>query len=99
MKRSHPRPGALLIVTMLIVSTVSLVVGLSLSRQSLQGLSMGNAEKKSTEVLNIADGCMQEALLQLSRSDQYQGGPLSFANGSCIITVNTGDNCPASGPF
>lgn len=99
MNRFHSRPGALLIVSMLIISTVSLIIGMSLSRQSLQGLSMGNAEKKSTEALNIADGCMQEALLQLSRSNQYQGGPLSFGNGNCVIDVSTADNCPLPGPF
>lgn len=85
----------MLIVTILVTSAVTLAIGMSIALQSLQGLSMGRAEPKSAEALSIADGCMEEALLRLARSSDYEGGTLSFGNGNCVITVNPGDSCPA----
>ncbi len=86
----------MLIATMLISSAVALTIGMSIALQGLQGLSMGRSEPKSGEVLAIADGCMEEALLRLSRSSGYQGGTLTYGNGTCEILVTTGDSCLAS---
>ena len=92
------RSGAMLLITVLLTSAIALVVSLSIALQGLQELSMGRAEPKSAEVLGIADGCMEEALLRLSRSSAYTGGLLTFGNGTCVITVTTTAACPVSPP-
>lgn len=78
----------MLLVTVLVAGAVSLLIGMSIALGSIFELAMGRAEPKTAEVSSIADGCVQEALLQLSRSSAYAGGSLSLGNGNCTILVN-----------
>lgn len=81
------RPGAMLLITVLITGAVALAIGLGIALQSIGMLDMGTAELRAQEVLATADACMEEALLRTSRDASYEGESLPLERGSCHITV------------
>lgn len=85
--RSHP--GAMLLITVLIVGAVVLMISLGVTLRSIGELSMGLAENRSQETLAIADGCLQETLLRLARNGAYAGGAMTVGGGNCTMTVTT----------
>ncbi|MBI3332125.1 hypothetical protein HYZ99_04165 [Candidatus Peregrinibacteria bacterium] len=94
MKRLFPapvgsaRPGSMLLVTVLIVGSIALLTSISVALRGMHELSMAQGIRKSMELTAIADGCMEEAMLRLSRSSSYAGGTLAVGGGSCTIVVS-----------
>ena len=86
---AHSRPGALLLMTVLVVGSVSLAVALSIALRGIGELQMGYSENQTLETLAIADGCAQEALIRISLDRTYSGGTLSVGDGSCTFTVTS----------
>ncbi len=83
------RPGAMLLMTVLIAGAVALTIGLSIALRGIGELDMGFSENQTLETLAIADGCAQEALLRLSRDSDYLGATgLTVGEGACNITVS-----------
>ena len=78
----------MLLITVLIIGSVSLFVSLGVAIRGITELDMGLAEHQSMEALAIADGCIQESLLRLSRDSGYTGGTYTIADGSCTISVS-----------
>jgi len=83
------RPAAMLLTTVLIMGAAALTISLSLALRGIGELDMGFSENQSKETLALADGCVQEALLRLSRNAGYAGGVVSVEDGSCTITVTS----------
>ena len=81
------RPGAMLLLTVMITGAVALTVSLHLAFRGIHELDMGFAGSQALESLALAEGCREEALLQLIRDSRYKGGTLAFGDGTCSITV------------
>ena len=81
------RPGAMMLMTVLVAGAVALTVGLSLALRGIGELDMGIAESQSLETFAIAEGCIDEALLRLSHDVSYMGESLSLGDGDCTISV------------
>lgn len=81
--------GVAALLTVIIISSVVLVMGLSTSYLGLGELNLGFTEQKGSEALAAAEGCMEDALMLLRLDNSYSGGSLSLENGSCIISVSS----------
>lgn len=84
---NHQRPGAALLVFVLIVGAVSILIGATLASRSISYISMGNADIQSRKVLAQADGCIEDVLLRLRNNRQYAGGTLTRSDGTCVVTL------------
>ena len=71
-------------VIVLIVSSVTLL-GISSRYNSMQ-------LHESDVVFIKAEGCMEEALLQLSRNSDYSGSSYSIDGADCIVSVSGSDS-------
>ena len=87
-RSSHERPGAMLLLTVIIVGTTALLIALGTAMRGIEELDMGLAEIQSAEALAVAEGCAQEALLRLARDNSYAGATLSVGDGTCTIVVS-----------
>lgn len=86
---TRSRPGAMLLITVLIAGAVALTISLNVAMQGIGELSMGLAENQSQETLAVADGCLQESLLRLSRNSGFAGGAMTIGDGNCMVTVTS----------
>lgn len=81
-----------MILSVIIISALISVVMVRVAVGSLASLNNFNVNLKSAKVKNLAETCANEALLSLSRDDAYPGGSLTYANGTCTVTVSGVDN-------
>ena len=81
------RPGAMLLLTVMITGAVALTISLHLAFRGMHELDMGFAASQSLEALALAEGCREEALLEILRDPHYEGGTFSLGDGICVITV------------
>lgn len=72
-----------IIITSVVVVAVSTAALLSIGEeQSAQALSTGEG------ALNIAESCMEQALLLIQGNPNYTGGSLTLPEGNCTITAS-----------
>lgn len=83
------RRGAMLLITVLLVGATALTISVNVALRGIHELSAGYAMNKSREALAVADGCAQEALLQLTRNSSYTGATVSINDTVCAIAVTT----------
>lgn len=81
------RSGMMLLTTVMIMGAVSLIVAFGIANRSLQEVSIGFGGMQGSRALALAEGCAQEALLQLSRDSGYSGDTLAIHDGTCEIEV------------
>ena len=86
---TRQRPGAMLIITVVVLGAVALAVVFSGALRGLGEMSMGIAETRSKEALAGADACTEEAMLQLTLNTSYAGGTVTIGNTVCTIAVDT----------
>lgn len=79
--------GFVVLLLILVISTVTLLIGYSAMVLGLRELDMGYSSSESSNALALAEGCVDETLRQLNFNSSYTGGTLSFGDDSCIITV------------
>ena len=83
------RPGAMMLITVLIAGSVALTIGLSIALRGIGEIDMGIAEVQTLKAFGIAEGCTEEALFQLSHDESYTGGLLTLGDGDCTIDVTS----------
>lgn len=83
--------GISLLIVVVILGTALLIMSLGAFIIGFGEREGGDAVREAGETLAVADGCMNEALLRLSRDSLYGSGgsaiPFTAPNGSCTITV------------
>lgn len=84
---NRSRPGAAILILVLVVGAVSILIGATLATRSISFLSMGNADVMSRKVLALADGCAEDVLLQLRNDRQYAGGTFLRSEGTCLVSI------------
>ncbi|NIT04372.1 hypothetical protein GTO10_05690 [Candidatus Saccharibacteria bacterium] len=80
--------GYIAFTTVLILSAVILVVGVSLTLLSIFQAQQSLAREKGTQALSLVEGCAQDALLFAYYDADYAGGTKSFPEGSCTTSVS-----------
>jgi hypothetical protein len=83
----HNRPGAMLLITVMIMGSVALIIGISLALRGIGEMEMSFSSSQAQKVLAVADGCVEETLMRLWADSTYHGGKLTLGQGECVITV------------
>ena len=90
--RKRMKPGMIVLTAMLIVAAVIMVIALSL------GLSGINTDQirlyqgyATNDVFSHIDGCAEEGLARLNRSNFYSGGTVTISNTTCTISLTGTD--------
>lgn len=80
--------GFVALVTVLIISAIALLIGLSISLLSIGEVKMSLQKSQSSQAYYLANLCAEEALMKLKNDIDYSGEVLNdIENGSCIILV------------
>lgn len=81
-----------MILSVIIISALISVIMVRVAVGSLASLNNFSINLKSAKIKNLAETCVDEALLSLSRDDAYPGGALTYSDGTCAVTVSGVDN-------
>jgi len=90
---SHRRPGAMLLLTVLVMGAVALAIVMSMAMRGIGEMGMAMGEARSQEAFAVSDGCLEEGMLRLALSSSFTGSTLTLGSVQCSITVTptTGD--------
>lgn len=80
--------GFIALISVLIISAVTVAIVLSIPLLGITESRSALGFKKGQEVLKIAEGCVEEALLRLRDKANYSGGSLNVGDGSCTISIS-----------
>lgn len=82
--------GYIALITVLIIASVVLVIGISTSLLSINDLQSAYAGRKNEEGLGLAESCVEDALLQLNKNSTIPSTiTLPAGEGACQITINS----------
>lgn len=85
---SRSRPGAALLLLVLVVGIAALVVSLGVAFRAIQETAIGFAAVRSQQAMAIADGCMEDSIFRLKQDASYAGSALVLGGGSCTVSVS-----------
>ena len=90
MNKKNNQKGVIAILTIIIISASVLIMAFNSSILGLGELDMGFTSQKGSKTLFIADGCIEEALRQISFNQDYtaENYLLSIDQWTCIINVS-----------
>jgi hypothetical protein len=88
---SRPQSGyialSLILVMVVVVGAVSVTVAFLSIGEGQSAL----AQSKGEETWNFVDGCAEDALQQIHDMATYSGGTITRPEGTCIVTVSSGN--------
>ncbi len=88
LRRLYTRKGALVLVTVIIVGIVGIILSVVVARRGATEVTNSLSALQASRALSLADGCAEEAMVQLYRSSAYVGGTAQLGEGTCTITVS-----------
>ncbi|HEB14148.1 MAG TPA: hypothetical protein ENI09_01930 [candidate division WWE3 bacterium] len=80
--------GYIAFITLLILSAIILLAGVTLALLSISQAQQSLAAEKGEIAYSLAEGCMEDALLSSFFDENYAGGTTSTPEGSCLISVS-----------
>ena len=85
--------GYIAITIILVIISVVLVIGTSVSLLSIHDIQMSLSNKNGLTALNIVEGCADNLLLNLNEENNIPSS-ISLPEGTCSVTINsqTGDD-------
>ena len=88
----HLEQGYVALISVLIVGTATLAVGLSLLINGSDSQRVTLSSQESTQARKLADACVEEALQKMNETISFTGtNTLTLGQGGCSYTVtNTG---------
>ncbi len=91
MYSSTKQKGAVALITVIIVGSAALIMAFNAILLGLNEIEIGTLHKKSAQAFGIADGCMEESLIQIRKDNTYGVGSgtilLSLLDETCTIVV------------
>ncbi|MFH1712099.1 MAG: hypothetical protein ABH846_02585 [Patescibacteria group bacterium] len=78
---------ASLMVVIVVVGTI-LGIALILTKLSINELVIDFDAEQSHRLMQISDGCAEEAYWRVKRDTSYTGGSIAFGDGNCNIAVS-----------
>lgn len=91
-KITQNNKGVSLVIVIIIVSAITLMVGVAATLQGIDEAQIGFNQNKSIETFTATDGCIEEALVKLNSNHSYSGEVLAMGDVSCTITVTGSGN-------
>ena len=85
--RAQPK-GYIALVALLIVATAGLTIGLAASFRGIETLQGSLTVSRGIEARTMANACVEEGLARLRNTWAVTSAQLSFANGSCTMSVS-----------
>ncbi|OGN15923.1 MAG: hypothetical protein A3C81_00140 [Candidatus Yanofskybacteria bacterium RIFCSPHIGHO2_02_FULL_46_19] len=79
--------GFIALTAVIVMMGVVLIFAVSANRSALGELLNTTTEYRSQQSFYRSDACLEEALFRLREDASYNGGTMTFADGSCEITV------------
>lgn len=73
--------------TVLIIAGVTLAVATTIAMSGINEMFQGDDAYKSQRVLEIADGCAEEAYFRLKKNSSYSGGTIPYDGVNCTVTI------------
>jgi len=90
---NYKQNGFIAFTSVLVIAAIALAIVMSISLLGINEAQASLSLKKSQETLQIAQSCVEEALLQLRNDNTFSGLTLSVGDGSCSISITeTGAN-------
>jgi len=87
LEQSQHRGYAMTLMVIIFASIFLLVVSHA-SLSSLTSLKNSQISIREVKIKEFTEGCSEEALLQLSRNNQYKGATYNLQGGTCDISVS-----------
>ena len=83
--------GFIALTTVLIISALTLMVGISISLGSIGEIKMGLQRSLSSQSYYLANLCAEQTLMKLKEDSSYLGNEIiNVSNGSCTILLIEG---------
>lgn len=92
---SNPRQprGFIALVTVLVLMTVLLAIGLTVAAIGRDEIVLSGVVQDGDQAFFIADACVEEAIARFKDDGAYAGGTYALSGGTCVVTVtNLGGN-------
>ena len=88
LKIENSKKGYIAFITLLVLSAIILLAGVTLALLSISQAQQSLAAEKGEAAYSLAEGCMEDALLSSFFDENYAGGTKSTPEGSCLISVS-----------
>jgi len=93
MRSLNLRKSYIAFTTLLILSAVFLLVGVTMTIISIFQAQQSLSQEIGSRAYGLAEGCAADALLDSFYDDNYAGGTRTYPEGSCTVSVSkVGDN-------
>ncbi len=87
-KKLKYNTGSTMIATTIIVLFTALVIAVSIQYQSIGELVMSYGDQQSEQSFELAQSCINEALMRVKTNNNYTGGSYVIGSGSCVLSVS-----------
>lgn len=84
----NQRRGYIALASVLVIATVVLAIGISVTLLSISEAQLSLAGKKGQESIDFVEGCAEEALLQLNETNSIPA-TIALPEGSCSVTIDS----------
>ncbi len=91
LKKSKKKGAAMLITTVVVIAT-ALAIAISVEYLGIGEMVISLGDTQSEQAMEIANSCVNEALLQIKSNNSYSGGTINSGGATCTLTIS-----PASG--
>ncbi|HEX9664901.1 MAG TPA: hypothetical protein VGA49_03715 [Patescibacteria group bacterium] len=88
--RSKQETGLVALISVIIITVITLGVGVTISLLGLSELQAGLTLDQSSRALETTDSCGEEAYFRLKLDSGYTGGTVPVGTDSCTATVSGG---------
>ncbi|MFH1142360.1 MAG: hypothetical protein ABIH67_02795 [Candidatus Uhrbacteria bacterium] len=88
----EPTNGFIMILAVIIISAVISTIVISISLGTVTLLEKSDTVLRGEQTRYYVEGCMQEALLQLSMDTAYAGGILNLGGSTCTVAISGSGN-------
>lgn len=90
MKKFTKKPGYIALVAILVLAGAMLAIAMSVGLGGITEAQSGLFINTSSESLQLADSCAEEAYFRLKLDSTYNGGTLALGSETCDINITGG---------
>jgi hypothetical protein len=88
--KRHNQKGYIAIITVVVISVVTLIIGLTVALSGINETVIGLENDQSHELLQALDGCVEEGYFRLKRDAGYTGGTIPYTSINCTLSISGG---------
>ncbi len=88
MNKINLQSGYIALSSVLVTLALVILIGVSASLLSVNDLLSSISSKKSNEVVDLTEACVEDALLKLNEENTI-GSSITLPQGTCSVTINS----------